>query len=104
MSPEKRAKLEQKFLAQFPPDVTEAEKIVALETGLYQEYVFLLVIRAQAAAGSLLDTMDDDVVACVPCIRKKNVERLMKEYAEKYPSAQIALYSTRQDFPIYVYN
>lgn len=103
MSPEKRAKLEQKFLSQFPPDTTEAEKIVALETGLYQEYVNLVVIRAQAADYPA-DEDGDDVVACVPGIRKKNVERLMKEYAEKYPAAQIVLYSTRSDGPIYIYN
>lgn len=103
MSPEKRAKLEAKFLSQLPPDATEAEKLVSLETGLYQEYVNLVVIRAQAADYPA-DEGGDDVVAYVPGVRKRNVERLMKEYAEKYPSAQIALYSTRQDLPIYVYN
>lgn len=103
MSPEKRAKLEQKFLSQFPPDTTEAEKIVALETGLYQEYVNLVVINV-AATDYPADEHDDDVVEYVPGVRKKNVERLMKQYAEKYPSAQIALYSTRQELPIYVYN
>ncbi len=103
MSPEKRAKLEQKFLSQFAPDTTEAEKTVALETGLYQEYVNLVVIRAQAADYPA-DENGGDVVEYVPGVRKKNVERLMKQYAEKYPSAQIALYSTRQELPIYVYN
>ena len=100
MSPEKRQKLEQKVLAQLPPDATEAEKVVFLETGLWHEYVELVVYRDPATDFP----EDDDVIEYATGIRKKTVEAVMKQYAEKYPGAHIALYSTGQHEPIYYYN
>lgn len=91
MTDAKREKLERQFLAALPETATEAEKAVFVENS-FGDRVSLIVSDED---GNTLETVDG--------IRKRTVENRLAFYANRYPSAHIALYSTSGDMPIYVY-
>ena len=102
MSKPTREQLERKFLAELPPNATEAEKAVYVETNLY-EYVTMVISRIPFEDGF---PGEDDILESVTGIRKRTVENRLAFYSRKYPEAHIALFSTSDSdgLPIYIHN
>lgn len=102
MSDAKREKLRDAFRAQLPATATEAETAVYLETQ-FGERVTLIVSRFPFSG----IPNDADILETADGIRKRTVENRMQFYAERYPGAHIALFSTSEEsagMPIYIYN
>ena len=102
MSKAKREKLREAFLAQLPANATEAETAVYLETQ-FCERVTLIVSRIPFTG----IPNDADIIETVDGIRKRTVENRIHFYADRYPDAHIALFSTSDasdGMPIYIYN
>ncbi|MBO7669229.1 MAG: hypothetical protein J6S60_01445 [Oscillospiraceae bacterium] len=92
------AKAEAMALSQIPDDATEAERAVAVEKAR-GEHVELIVTISDP--DGQID--DEDVIECAQNIRRRTVEERMAYYARRHPGAHIALYSSSQEMPIYIY-
>ena len=100
MSRPKRENLIRQFLSELPPDATEAERAVYVETQLGERVT--LVVSSAPFAGI---PEDGTILETVRGIRKRTVENVLRQTAAKYPSAHIALFSTSDEsgaMPIYV--